>query len=299
MAITTPDLLKNLFTVYKSSYQDGLGIAPSQFNKIATVIQSNSRSNTYGWLGQFPQFQEWIDTRKIQSMEAYGYQITNKEYESTIGVRRIDIEDDNLGIYRPLFEEMGRAAAAHPDELVFSLLSKGDQCECFDNKKFFAKDHEVGGTSVSNVATGDKTPWYLLDTSRALKPLIYQERKKAEFISMTQEEDESVFMKNEYRYGVDSRCNVGFGFWQMAYMSQIDLNTDNFNDAYDEMTQYFSNEGRPLGIKPTTLVVPPALRYTAHTVMKEMLENGGDNPNAGIVEVIVSPWLNNKPTNEA
>ncbi len=227
MAIVTPALLKSLFTGYHTFFQKGLGMARPQYNKIATVIQSSTASNTYGWLGQWPGFREWVGDRVIKNMESHGYQILNKAFESTVGVKRTHIEDDNLGIYAPMMEEMGRATAVFPDELVFPLLKSGFHSECYDGQYFFDTDHPVNrqmdgqgeDISVSNVLidanyTGDA--WYLLDTSRALKPLIYQERKKPQFIRMTQEEDEAVFMRGEYRYGVDLRCNVGFGFWLLA-----------------------------------------------------------------------------------
>lgn len=66
---------------------------------------------------------------------------------------------------------------------------------------------------------GKDTAWYLLCTTRPVKPLIYQERKKAKFVSKTQETDDNVFMRNQFLYGADSRGNAGFGFWQMAYGS--------------------------------------------------------------------------------
>lgn len=66
---------------------------------------------------------------------------------------------------------------------------------------------------------GNDTAWYLLCTSRPIKPLLYQERQKAKFVSMTNETDDNVFFKKEYLYGADSRGNAGFGFWQMAYAS--------------------------------------------------------------------------------
>nr|WP_255327039.1 Mu-like prophage major head subunit gpT family protein [Pseudomonas aeruginosa] len=90
------------------------------------MIPSTTASNTYGWLGQFPKLREWIGQRVIKDMAAQGYQITNKLFESTVGVKRTDIEDDNLGVYGPLMQEMGRAAGAHPDELVFALLKAGN-----------------------------------------------------------------------------------------------------------------------------------------------------------------------------
>lgn len=61
--------------------------------------------------------------------------------------------------------------------------------------------------------------WFLLDTSRPIKPLIYQKRKDAKFVSKTQETDDNVFMHKQFLYGVDSRGNAGFGLWQMAFGS--------------------------------------------------------------------------------
>lgn len=61
--------------------------------------------------------------------------------------------------------------------------------------------------------------WYLLCTTRSIKPIIYQERKKIKFTTKTADTDDNVFLRNEYLYGADGRNNVGYGFWQMAYGS--------------------------------------------------------------------------------
>ncbi len=60
------------------------------------------------------------------------------------------------------------------------------------------------------------TAWFLLCTKRPVKPLIYQQRQKAKFVSKTHETDDNVFMSKKFLYGADSRGNAGFGFWQMA-----------------------------------------------------------------------------------
>jgi phage major head subunit gpT-like protein len=66
---------------------------------------------------------------------------------------------------------------------------------------------------------GKDSAWYLLCTTRPIKPLIYQQRKKAAFVSLTSDTDINVFMRKKYLYGADSRGNAGYGFWQMAYGS--------------------------------------------------------------------------------
>lgn len=303
MAIITPALLQGLKTGFKAEYAKGLSMVEPMYQDIATTILSATASNTYGWLGQFPQLREWIGDRQIKDMAAHGYQIVNKLYESTVGVKRTDIEDDNLGVYAPLIQEMGRAAAAHPDELVFDLLRDAHTVDCYDGKKFFATDHQIAanvdGTgalvTVSNSAGPGLavTPaWFLLDTSRAIKPLIFQQRLRPELQALTDTKDESVFTKDQYRYGVRVRHSVGVGFWQMAYRSQQTLNAENFGKAYDAMLEMKTDGMRPLAIKPTVLVVPVQLRAAAVELLKmKYLPGGGSNPNYEIVKLIVSPWL--------
>jgi phage major head subunit gpT-like protein len=236
-------------------------------------------------------------------MAAQAYQVQNKLYESTVGVKRTDIEDDNVGIYTPLFSEMGRAAMSHADELVFALLKAGASTLCYDGQNYFDTDHpvyaNVDGTgdveTVSNMDVPEVDPgepWYLLDTGRALKPLIFQERTKPELDSMTATNDEGVFVRDEYRYGIRYRCNAGFGFWQMAYMSRQTLDAANFGSAMTAMMSTKADGGRPLGIKPSVLVVPPSLRAAAIEIVKnERLANGASNPNFGVVDMVVSPWV--------
>ena len=300
MAIITPALITSLRTGFSKAFQDALAATPTDWEKVATRVPSSSTSNTYGWLNQFPALREWVGDRVIKDMAASAYQVQNKLYEGTVGVRRTDIEDDNVGVYTPLFAEMGRAAKTHADRLVFGLLAAGETTVCYDGQNFFDTDHPVypnvdgtgTATMVSNLQAGADPAWYLLDTSRALKPLIFQERTTPELEALTSTQDEGVFMRDEYRYGIRYRCNAGFGFWQLAYKSKAALNAENFNAAMAAMMSIKADGGRPMGVKPTTLVVPPALRAAALSLIEAQLTTGGaSNPNYKAVEVIVSPWL--------
>lgn len=289
--IASPAALEAIKTEFKSSFQKVYDKTPCHWQSVATRIASDSSSNTYGWLGQFPDFSEWIDKRQLKGIDAYGYKIENKDWESTITIHRNDVEDD-IGVYRLIFEEMGRAAKVFPDKQVFGLLAEGFSELCYDGRPFFASDHPVGNTTVSNLQEGSALPWYLMDTSRPLKPLIYQERKAPVFVARDGNDDEPVFMRNELQYGTDLRCNVGFGLWQTAYGSKAELTTDSFNDAWAAMTSMKSPEGRPLGVNPTLLVIPPRLRTRACEVVKaERLANGASNVNHNLVDVLVCPWL--------
>lgn len=302
MAILTPSLLTALSTGFRSDFQTAFSAmqAQSVYQRIATVVPSASASNTYGWLGQFPAFREWVGARTIKDMAAAGYQVVNKSWESTVGVKRTDIEDDAMGVYRPLMAEMGRAAAAFPDELVLQLLKAGESTLCFDGQNYFDSDHPVypnadgtgTATTISNLQAGTDPAWYLLDTTRALKPLLYQERKAPEFLAMTKVDDEAVFTSGEYRYGVDLRANAGFGFWQMAYKSKAALDDTNYAAARAAMMSQRADGGRPLGIVPNLLLVPPALEGRARAIVGSQQTTGGaTNPWYGTAEIIVSAHL--------
>ena len=260
-------------------------------------MPSTAKSETYAWLGQFPRLREWIGDRHLKNMAAHGYSIVNKKFESSIAVPADDLDDDTYGVFTPMFEEMGYAAATHPDEQVYALLKKGFEELCYDGQNFFDTDHpgtdgDGEEVSISNMQAGALQPWFLLDVRRPLKPLIYQERKPYDVKSMTDANDEGVFMRDEYRYGVDGRSNVGFGFWQQAFGSKAELSEANFDAAYDAMTSQYTDEGRPLGIMPSLLVVGPGNRKKAQEILKAARkENGADNTNQGLVELLVVPWL--------
>lgn len=285
--------LTTLFTAFKAAFQRGFAKAESQYKKIATVVPSTTGAEEYGWLGKFPKMREWIGDRVINGLAAHGYTIKNKNFELTVGVPRTSIEDDQYGIYSPMMEELGQAAEEQPDDLVFGLLKDGHIKLCYDGQNFFDTDHPVIGEDGNQVVQsnyddngGAGTFWYLLDTSRSLKPIIFQDRKKPNFVALNQEDDQNVFMRAEYVYGVDARNNVGFGFWQMAYASRKPLTAENVQAAYTAMAERKGDNGRTLNIKPRLLVVPPSLKFKAAEIVTAAQINGTDNIMKGLVDVL-------------
>ncbi|EGK71980.1 Mu-like prophage FluMu major head subunit [Methyloversatilis universalis FAM5] len=286
------NVLRNLFTGFKAAFKKGFdGVAP-QWDQIATRVPSTTSQEDYAWLGDMPAIREWVGDRVVRGLAESGYTIKNKSYELTVGVKRDKIEDDQYGIYTPLMQDMGQRVRQFPDKLVFGLLKDGFTTLCYDGQYFFDNDHPVGQGVVSNVQAGAGNPWFLLDTRHSLKPLIYQERKPFEFIPMVKPDDEMVFTRAEYRYGTDGRCNVGYGFWQMAFASKAALDATNFNAGYAAMGAFKDEAGEPLGVLPNLLVCGPSNREAALTVVKaERNANGATNINRDVVDVLVVPWL--------
>lgn len=289
--------LDNLRVGFKTSFQAGLGITSSLYTHVATVVPASTKKVTYGWLGKVPGVREWIGTRAVQNLAQHDYSITEKPWELTLGVDRDDIETDNLGMYTPMFTAMGESTGAKWDELVWPMLTNGFATDCYDGQPFFDAEHPVldaaGATTlVANTDGGSGTPWFLLDLSRSLKPIILQKRKDFEFVAKDQLTDDNVFNNKEFVYGADARGNVGYGFWQFAWGSQQTLDAAHFKTAMGALEGMKGDYGRPLGLRNFTLVVPPSLRENGQKIVKSENASGGEtNPWKGTAELLVVPWL--------
>ncbi|AZB57253.1 head protein [Cereibacter sphaeroides] len=302
MAIITAAILAALNTGVKKNFQDGYDQmrAAAFWDQVATLVPSSTASNTYGWLGDFPKLREWVGDRVVKDMKASGYSIENKLFEATLGVQRTQIEDDQYGHYAPIAKSMGQEAAQHPDRLVQAVIGAGDTALCFDGQNFFDTDHPVyvnedgtgAVTTVANTVAGAGAPWFLLDCSKVLKPFIFQERTKPELeMKFDPSTSDTVFTKDLYQWGIRYRCNAGYGFWQLARRSQESLDAAAFEAGRTAMRSLKGDGGRPLGIVPNILLVPPALESAADAIVNvRTLPGGGDNPNFGKAKVIVMDW---------
>ena len=282
---------------FNATFHSGLATATPMWQQLATLVPSTAAEETYAWLGNFTRFREWIGERRYQSLMLHSYSIKNRTFENTVEVSRDDIDDDKYGLFSPVVQQLGQDAATHPDEMVFEVVNNAFSTRCYDGQYFFDTDHPVGTNggsevvSVSNTSGGAGTAWYLLDTSRAIRPLIFQKRRDYNLVSKTDETDDNVFMNKEYVYGVDARGNAGFGLWQLAFGSKQELNAANYEVARTAMQSFKGDEGRPLGVKPTVLIVPPSLEGKALDLINSTtLENGQSNKWFKSVEVIVTPW---------
>ncbi|AXF75278.1 Mu-like prophage major head subunit gpT family protein [Erwinia tracheiphila] len=295
---------QNLNTIYvgvKAAFNKRYGEATPLYPQISTKIPSTNKSNAYPFLGSFPSLQEWVGERVIKNLIAHNFSIENRKFESTVSISREDIEDDNIGMVPSMVSDMADAAANHPDELLFELIKQGFSKKCYDGQPFFAATHPLTldgkETTISNIQVpatpADEKPlWILLDTTRPINPFIWQERIPYEIQQLNDDKDSAAFMTDKYFYGIRGRGNMGYGFWQMAFASKNDLTTENFNDLYDRMCSQKNDAGRPLRIKPTILLVGMKNREAAFNIAKaQTLDNMKPNPNYGLVEVIVTPFL--------
>lgn len=298
--------LGRLFTGYKATFARGETLAKPIWPAIAMQLPSGTEREAYDWLGAAEGMREWTDDRVITGLATHGFEIENKDWEQTIGVKRNKIADDKHGIYAPMFERMGEAAALHPDELIFALLNNGTTALGYDNVPFFSAAHPALKNPVppdhpgvqSNLhSDGDGPYWYLADLSSTLKPLIYQTREKIKFVAKNSLTDDNVFFDKEFYFGVDARYNAGFGMWQQMFASDRDLTEENVEAAILAMENLLADNGKPMQFSPTHVIVPTTLKFEARRIFHPDFVPSGSNGatitniHRGAMSVIVSKHL--------
>jgi phage major head subunit gpT-like protein len=292
--LINPQNLAHLFKGYKATFQGAFDAAQSDYARISTTVPSSTSAEVYPWLGQTTRFREWIGDRYLQNLLSHDFTIKNRKWENSVSVPKDTIEDDTYGLYTPVIAQLGQDARQHPDELVFTLLQSGFNSLCYDGQYFFDTDHPVlqadgSFASVSNFGGGSGTAWYLIDASKVVKPIIYQTRSPYNFVSKTAETDDNVFNRSEYIYGVDARSNVGFGLWQMAYASKQALDATSYAAARTAMGSLKGENGKPLAVRPTLLVVPPSLEGAARQLLNAEIIGSTTNIYRGTADVLVTP----------
>jgi phage major head subunit gpT-like protein len=145
-------LMKNI----KTTFNKALDEAKPIWSKIATKVPSTGAQNDYSWIKDgWPSLRKWIGDKVVKGLEAAKYVVVNHNYESTIAVKRTDLEDDNTGIYAAQARGEGQAAALWPDEMLADAVNGVFTMTCYDGKMMVAADHPVGdkGLTLSNKGT--------------------------------------------------------------------------------------------------------------------------------------------------
>jgi phage major head subunit gpT-like protein len=110
------------------------------------------------WIGSLPNWKKWVGDKKIENLAAHTYSLTCEEYESTIAVKRRDLEADRLGIYAMQARSQGELAAYFAEERAADALNNAFTATCFDGQAFFSASHPLKNksgklTTFSNTAT--------------------------------------------------------------------------------------------------------------------------------------------------
>jgi len=303
--IITSQTLENLRTQLRGEFKLRLSelAADSVYKKLATEIPSSTASNSYGWLSDFPHMREWVGARVVKDIAETGYRLVNRKFESTLGVNRTDIEDDNIGMYGAISRLRADEVDRFLNAEIAKLLAGGFQNLCYDGQAFFDTEHVVkekadgtgGDIQISNIVGNgsEKEPgWYLLSLGGSLKPLILQNRTQPEMADITDTRNDSVFNWDRFMFGIRWRGEFGYGLWQQAVGSRLALTAANYEKARLAMRTFRKDGNTPLGVMPTHLVVSPENEAAARKILEAQLIDGGNsNPNYHTAELIVNSYL--------
>lgn len=296
MLINTATLTM-LTQAVNAAFMVGIEKKTAPWDVIAMEVPSLTAENVYPYLRNIGRVRQWLGDRVVQNLAKGEFRVVNNDYEQTEAIPRNALADDQYGVYRPRFEQMGRNTANLPSQLVYGLLKNGFSTLGPDGQYFFDTDHPVGRpgaeVSVPNFMGGSGEAWYIVDASQAVKPLIYQPRSPMNLVTLFDPTDPKVFWNKEFVYGVDGRCAAAFGpFWQLAFASKNSLDATAVRAMLIAMASQKDDDGTPLGVMGTHFVCSPTLAETANDLFaKEYLASGETNTLRGRLQVVVSPWL--------
>lgn len=150
-AANVAELFRGFRVIFMEAYH---GVEKPNYEELATVVTSNGASESYDWLGAMPTMRKLVGEIVIRNLSANTWKIFNEEFENTIGVKRVDIERDSFGLYRPMIQLMGQDARRNPDRLVSKLIVDGFTTKDYTGKNFFDTDKQ--GTPGSEIKFTNK-----------------------------------------------------------------------------------------------------------------------------------------------
>lgn len=309
MEITFPNL-QSINDGITLAYNDQLWAVGTRYQDFTYQATSTGAAEVYPRLNMLPGLREWIGDRVVNSLSQTTFSIANRMFEETIAVARTDIEDDKYGMLTPIAGEMGANAGRLPDILIAALLKAGHTTICYDGQNFFDLAHpdftsSGGATTSANYASGSSPVWFLFDTGRTLKPVIFQRRRPFQIIPKFSMSDPQVFWNKEFEWGIDGRCNCGYGIWQLGFMSTQAPTVENILAARATMAAYRRPDGSPMGVRGTLIVTGsgnyPQVKAIAEDEMipntySNTFSSGNPtlypNPARGMFKALEDEWLN-------
>ncbi len=142
MIINNASALQALFTSFIAKFQDMYTSMPTYLDKLATTTTCATEIVRFPWMGQLPVVREWVGDRVENSAALKFHDVTPKLFETTFGLSKDKIEDDQFGFFSAnILPQMAYAAAKWPDfELVDTIRANPLWA---DGKAFFATDHPI------------------------------------------------------------------------------------------------------------------------------------------------------------
>jgi phage major head subunit gpT-like protein len=144
--------LQAVFTGLKATFAEAVqGTEDEQIRRLMEVVPSTAGTENYPVATLLGDLEEVLDEVTITSIGTFVQSVPNRTFARIVQVKRDDVADDNVGVYRPGVRQLGRRAALYPLRLAAETLLAGFEEEWIDGTTVFSDGHEwVGGDPWSN-----------------------------------------------------------------------------------------------------------------------------------------------------
>ncbi len=142
MIVNNASQLQALFTMFDLRYQSAFASTPTYADKLAMTIQCTTEVLRLPWIGKLPVMREWVGDREVQNAFSKFYDITPKLFESTFGLNKSKIDDDQWGLFASqILPQMAAQTKRWPDYRLIEVIQGNGLWS--DGLPFFDGSHPV------------------------------------------------------------------------------------------------------------------------------------------------------------
>lgn len=149
-----------LFTMLGTDFTLGMNTVQAQMilPKLATKLSSKSTKEFHSWMKQIPQMREWIGDRQMANLDVDALTVTNRKFETSIGLERTDFEDARDWVafdgFRSVARTMGADATLCQDRiLIDTLLGAATVGKWSDGDYYCSASRTFGSNTILNYVT--------------------------------------------------------------------------------------------------------------------------------------------------
>jgi phage major head subunit gpT-like protein len=132
-----------LFIQFNAQFQAAYEKVATFYDKFSTIMPSTSSTNLYHWIAQLPGMREWLGQRQTENAILRDYSLTNRAWESTVGLDKFKVQDDQHGAFGVVVQAQAEAVAAWPDQRMAACVEAATAAYGYDGQYFFSDNHPV------------------------------------------------------------------------------------------------------------------------------------------------------------
>jgi len=138
--------------LFRTEYNDAVAqiantTAWDDLADLGTEISSSGAEEDYRWLGDTPEFQEWLGDRNLDDLAEYEFTLKNKDFSAAVKIFKNEIEDDKMNLILPRIRSMAAGEKRKWGKLIHDLIVNGTSYTAFDGVAFFAN---AGGARLND-----------------------------------------------------------------------------------------------------------------------------------------------------